>query len=322
MKKLFHVRYEDGDEEDLYQDEIAPLVVPAVRKSSATASTTFDFPVASASELAQATACVRQIAKNAAEGHCPLTSLSKLYVFFGSEVGLKQRDSVRIFAQRGPHVESADYKVFSKLTGGDAGLDDDNLLLDFMHRVKTPAAAIAPLVDQAVREGLAKSGDKSRLKTVFSSWMAGTSWKKCVLTHSNRPSLASWNGWPWDSFNIMSRGCGLKHAVKWKSIEIQPEWQPPSELVPPDFLPLFQLIWSVEGGVADVEAACAASFTARCEYKQKQKAKKGNGVRKAATKGLGKRAVAKRKNSQAKGKRVKAKGKPRGRKRTTKPPRR
>ena len=294
------MRYSDGDEEDLYQEEIAPLVVPAVSKSPVTAPTSFDFPVASASELAQATACVRQIANNAAAGHCPLTSLSKLYVFFDKEFGLKQKGSLRIFAQRGPHVESADFKIFAKLTGGEDGssfLDDENRLIDHMHSVKTPAAAVAPMLEQAVRDGLVKAGDKSRLQTLFSSWMAGTSWSKCVMSASNRPSLGSWNGWPWDSFNILSRGCGLKHAVKWRNIEVQPEWKPPEELVPPDYVPRFKLIWSAESGVADVDAACKASFAARCEFKKKQQAEAG----------LGGKAAAKRK---------KTTGKPRGTKKT------
>lgn len=320
---LYHVRYEDGDEEDLYHKEIDPLVIfPAAKRLArprmpsdpdadlkideynrrlaeyevqqedrafhkvnpsgpAAVSAAFDFPVASATQLAGAKACARQIAENAAAGHCPMADVAKLYIFFSSEVNLNKRGILRVFAeQRGPYTESADFKLFSDLTGGEYDLDD-NLLMQFARGAKNPAAAVAPMISQAVQDGLVRSADKARLQTKYASWLAGIPWRKCVMSASNRPSLGSWNGWPWDSFNIMDRDCGLKHAVKWKTIEIQAERQPPSALVPPDYVPSFQLIWSAEDGIADVDAACEASFATVCKRVAKRKAEeRSNGNKK------------------------------------------
>jgi hypothetical protein len=143
------------------------------------------------------------------------------------------------------------------------GDDADNLLLRFSGTGKGPASAVPALLALAVKQGIVPAEDVPRMTTKFTSWLAGVGWNKCRITHSNRPSSASWNGFPWESYNIMDRECGLKHAVAWKAIEVQAEFSAPSDMVPPNYVPCFQPIWSAEDGVLDVAAACAKALKAQ-----------------------------------------------------------
>ena len=165
---------------------------------------------------------------------------------------------------------SPDFKIFEKLCGGEDNFsgDGENLLLECQGG-KDVAGAVDPMLREAVRRKIIKSSDVDRLAVKFKSWMKGVNWKKTRMSASNRPSLGSWNGWPWESYNIMERQCGLASGVAWKPLQIQ-EGDDPLELVPPHIAPQFQLIWTAEGGIVeDVDAAIDLSHKIVCDNRVK-----------------------------------------------------
>mmetsp|Transcript_19379 Transcript_19379/g.57605 ORF Transcript_19379/g.57605 Transcript_19379/m.57605 type:complete len:350 (+) Transcript_19379:93-1142(+) len=86
---------------------------------------------------------------------------------------------------------------------------------DFGAAYATPMDACVPqLVDAVVKEGLARPGDAPRLARRWAAYLGGVPWSKAELTAINRPSLASWAGFPWEeSYICEHRGCGLLGAL-------------------------------------------------------------------------------------------------------------
>lgn len=105
-----------------------------------------------------------------------------------------------------------------------------------------------------------KAADADRLTKLYTAWFDGIPWSKCKISASNRPSLGSWCGWPWDSYNI--KNCGLGAGLPWKTFEVVSEGCGPEDLVGDEMLPLFQVVWTKEGGMVDINAACDAAMAA------------------------------------------------------------
>ena len=96
-------------------------------------------------------------------------------------------------------------------TGFSMGRSD--LLASLESRYPSVAAAMPALVDAAVRRGQVDRGRSRRLTELYTSWMSDTPWSRTVMTHTNRPSLASWDGWPWDAMCVADSDC-LQRGVR------------------------------------------------------------------------------------------------------------
>ena len=103
-------------------------------------------------------------------------------------------------------------------------------------RFSTPAAAVGEIVDKIIREAkecqhkadhvqrvlseasgpeglqfydqLITRGDAAtRLNLLHkcAGWLQGLRWEKCFYTQSNRPSLSSWKGSPWECDNVVDK---------------------------------------------------------------------------------------------------------------------
>ena len=220
----------------------------------------------------------KQVALNASNGHCPY-NLTHVYVYIADPTDLKQRGHTAFMCRRQSGYESSitsDFKIFEKLCGGEDNFsgDEENLLLNFKGG-KDVAAAVDPMLREAVRQKKIQSCDVERLTVKFKSWMKGVNWNKTRMSANNRPSLGSWNGWPWESYNIMERQCGMAAGVAWKPLQIQ-EGDDPLELVPPHIAPQFQLIWTKENGIVDdVDGAIDLSHKIVCDNHVKSSSSEG-----------------------------------------------
>ena len=109
-------------------------------------------------------------------------------------------------------------------------------------RFGTPAAAAGELVDSVIRDAQKKQAKADYVKRVLdeasgpegvqfytklivegdaatrlalarkcAGWLQGLQWRQCFYSQSNRPSLASWTGSPWEHPNVVNK---LLPAVK------------------------------------------------------------------------------------------------------------
>ena len=98
--------------------------------------------------------------------------------------------------------------------------------------------------------------------------------------------MGSWNGFPWDSYNIMDRDGGLMHAVPYQRLDINSGSCAPSEYTmrwSEGKLPeaRFHLVWSAEGGIVeDVHAACTRAIEALVESLPRSKKRKPSKAKK------------------------------------------
>ena len=268
---------DDDEAMDAYNEKLAiyeqEQADKSVKKSTSSKSSNYNFPVASKKDIAAFKLSAKQVALNASNGHCPY-NLTHVYVYIASPTDFKKRGHTAFMCRRQSGYESSispDFKIFEKLCGGEDNFcgEEENLLLDFKGG-KDVAAAVDPMLREAVRQKKIKSSDVERLAVKFKSWMKGVNWNKTRMSASNRPSLGSWNGWPWDSYNIMERQCGMASSVAWKPLQIQ-EGADPLELVPPHIAPQFQLIWTAENGIVDdVDAAIDLSHRIVCDNHKEQ----------------------------------------------------
>ena len=87
---------------------------------------------------------------------------------------------------------SPDFKIFEKLCGGEDNFcgEEENLLLDFKGG-KDVAAAVDPMLREAVRQKKIKSSDVERLAVKFKSWMKGVNWNKTRMSASKHLQTSS-----------------------------------------------------------------------------------------------------------------------------------
>lgn len=102
----------------------------SLKKSKSSTTSKYDFPVASASDLAALKLSALQVAANANNGHCPY-NLTHVYVYIASEADLKQRGHTAFMVRRG-RGENPDFKIFENLCGGEDNFsgDEENYTLD------------------------------------------------------------------------------------------------------------------------------------------------------------------------------------------------
>ena len=132
------------------------------------------------------------------------------------------------------------------------------------------------IVQAGVSEGVIPKAEAARLTTLFSGWMKGVSWGKCVLSHTNRPSLGSWQGWPWDAGDTLAQRA-LSVGLKGKALQVICQWSTPEQIYGEGdpMLGLFIPVWSQEkGAIADPTAAVQEAVAAYAKVMAKKKAKK------------------------------------------------
>merc|ERR1712166_1339227 len=107
---------------------------------------------------------------------------------------------------------------------------------------------------------------------MYSQWMEGVPWSKCHMSGSNRPSLGSWRGWPWDAECVMNRA--FKKGLIGTNVEAVCEMgRAPVDLVPATHLSMFQLVWDKTNKKADVAKACQDAIAATQKLTSKKVSK-------------------------------------------------
>ena len=233
------------------------------------------------SPVATLAASAQQVAQNIVAGHCPLTTARKLFVYVLPVGRAGLLNSSGLFLQKSHEgisgYETADLLTLQSLTGGEYSYDKDNLLLSFETLTNTPAEAIPLMLNLATSRGKIPSYEVERLTVLYESWFHNRGWGECGISHGNAPSMGSWNGFPWESYNIMDRDGGLMHGVPYKRLDINSGSCAPTEHTmrwSESKLPKarFQLIWSAEGGIVDdVPGACTRAIEALVESKRRSK---------------------------------------------------
>ena len=106
------------------------------------------------------------------------------------------KGAIVVLVNKDGHTETSDGKKLAELCG-DELFGASDLLGNFIGRAGGLSKAMPDIVQAGVREGIVPAADAARLSKKFAGWMKGVGWGKCQLSHTNRPSLGSWNGWPW-----------------------------------------------------------------------------------------------------------------------------
>jgi hypothetical protein len=145
-----------------------------------------------------------QIVRNIVAGDA-VYKLSEVHLFV-SDPGLSRKNSIILLpSYRDEAFETSDdYKTFASLVGTDFGTCSD-LLSSLMDSHKSFSAAVPAIISAGLATGKIMPGDKDRLTSLWTTWVKGVGWAKCRMSMTNRPSLASWNGWPWEADQIMAR---------------------------------------------------------------------------------------------------------------------
>ena len=227
---------------------------------------------------------VETVAANMAKGDCPST-ITAAFLYVGDE-NVNTKGSVRILvnstAGQGALSSTADADILEKLC--------DPLGCDFLEGCKTGltvAEGVPALLKKGVAAGLVTSTDVPRLTRLYKSWFSGVKWSKTQLSATNRPSLGSWRGWPWEWSSILERNCGLFDGVsKLTVLECQHEHSPPEGLVPPGMAHLFKPIYRSDTGVLpDVRGVVRVAIDAASDFSAANPPKGGKKGKKAPKKG-------------------------------------
>ena len=158
---------------------------------------------------------------------------------------------VLVFYRPGPETRSDSMKIFESLTSNDTcGISDDLLSLEESYHT-TVASAMPALVDIGVSKKLVSAEESARLYSLFQVWMHGVKWNKMHMTSTNRPSLASWNGWPTDIWCILDRS--LLRGVKGKNVIAPVEAGTLEAKINPSSHNRFNKIWSASGELANTD---------------------------------------------------------------------
>ncbi len=118
---------------------------------------------------------------------------------------LNARHAMGLFVYSRPGSTSADAKTFELvLSGGEDadGMPSFGMVPEFASlesRFTKPALAMPTLVARSEHTRHRGAAEQERLASLFAVWLRDVEWDDCRMTAINRPSLASWNGYPWDS---------------------------------------------------------------------------------------------------------------------------
>jgi hypothetical protein len=231
---------------------------------------------------------VRKIVENIENGDCPV-QLSKVYVAAQSS-DLSSAKAIVVLCFHDGYKETKDMELFTQLCG-DCDEMSDALSDQEAAGVTSVAKAVENLVENAATKGKISSTDVPRLKKLYGTWMKGITWKKCHMSATNRPSLGSWNGWPWDVYNVIDRS--LSSGVTDKNVIVGFQRGLLEDAIEPEGLPMFKCVWKAageveEGGAIDVSYEVHEAIAAtQAKDNEEGQAKKGKGKGKGS--GTGKK---------------------------------
>lgn len=222
---------------------------------------------------------VEQIVRNIENGDAVYKNIESAEVYV-VKAELNSKDAVRVLVtpsheDKGKTFQTTqDYKIFANLVA-DVSMDDSTefsmgaspLLISCMNEYKDFETAIPYIVTEGVERGLIEPNDASRLTSLFKVWVRGVSWGKCVMSATHRPSLASWQGWPWEKDVAMERS--LYRDIKGSNVVPSFTMVPMEFLVPPSHVDIFKPIWTAKEGVAaeGIEKAVRTSLDAAIALK-------------------------------------------------------
>ena len=196
---------------------------------------------------------VEAILQNIIAGYAPY-SIREAYIFV-SDPDLNTASAVRVLVVQESRELTPEAKIFDTLCCDRllCCMSDDLDDLRTSKKFKTVESAIPALVKVGITKKIVDAKDKDRLTALFSLWMKGVDWTNTVKHGMNRPSLASWNGWPWDADVYKDRS--LNHNTTSKIVEAMIEDSGPEEVASPECACFFKRVWSRdEGVVGDISA--------------------------------------------------------------------
>jgi hypothetical protein len=188
--------------------------------------------------------------------------------------GMAEKGSVAVLANKSKHTPTPDGQLLQDLLG-DELFGASDLLGSFIGRPGGLAKNMPAFVQAGVREGVIPKAEAARLATLFGGWMKGVSWGKCQLSHTNRPSLGSWEGWPWDAGDPLAQRA-LSVGLKGKALQVICDWSTPDQIYGEGdpMVQLFIPVWSHENGaITDPAAAVEAAVQAYSKVMTKTKKK-------------------------------------------------
>lgn len=251
---------DDDEAVERYKDRLNALEAEERKQAALAANAGKDRE----SIIAETASAIKTVVQNVADGHCP-QPIGQAYVYVQQPSHLEKRHCVTVLLNpdfHGPdgfQYDTPDAKLLYDICGHfDAEID---LLGPLFGKGRTMEEAVPGLVAACVKAGRAKPTDTARLTKKWSAWWKGVPWSATQLSGSNRPSLGSWIGYPWDVQYVMekeSQGCGVTAGLSRAAANhlcINFELAPPDHLVPKSVVPCFVPIWSKGGSVpSDCEA--------------------------------------------------------------------
>jgi hypothetical protein len=241
---MANINWDDDEAVERYKDRQAMRVEAAEKKAELkrNAHSTDD------KLLAEVIRKAEQVVSNIEHGYS-VCELETLHIYFNKPFELGQKDSVVIIASREGFSETPEVRVLQQLCQeGEYSCSPSELMSKLMRsgQYKDLGVAAPALVDAGVKAGIVKAADADRLKKLYSVWLKGVSWSKCELSATNRPSLASWNGFPWDVDEMV--GKHLSSGIVGKNAGIYTNFALIETTADEDVLPLFKLLWKRGSG--------------------------------------------------------------------------
>lgn len=210
---------------------------------------------------------VERVVANLVAGDCPQQDMignAKVLVRTPQQLADRHAVVVVLGPCRGEY-ETADAELLKSVCE-DWGSDKEYLLGPLFGRGKTMDTVVPALVEAVIRHGYAARADASRLTRRWAAWFGGVPWSKARLSATNRPSLGSWVGYPWDVGFIMEENkCGLRAGLdktEATRVAIDFDLTPIEAQVPPEQAGMWVAVWTKEGGAKDVGAALRQSLAA------------------------------------------------------------
>lgn len=161
---------------------------------------------------------VEKIVRNLAAGDCVRKIASAaVFVVDPSKLRGARAVGVLLFQDASPRArgnpESADARLLAAI--GDEICGEADLIGQFHGSGPAMDACVPALVAATIGEGLATADDRGRLERRWAAWLRGVPWAKATMTAVNRPSLASWVGFPWEGSHVCEhQSCGLLAGVE------------------------------------------------------------------------------------------------------------
>ena len=100
---------------------------------------------------------------------------------------------------------SKDFELLSSICSDDGMCAMSDKLAALVPRFSAPALAMEALVASHPATSKLPAPQRAALASKFAVWLGGVPWSKCSLSATHRPSLASWEGMPWEEDSVAQR---------------------------------------------------------------------------------------------------------------------